>query len=163
LIPTHNRPQMLQEAGDGAFAQSFSDVETIIVLTVAPPDSVGMAIGFHGDPRLQIVELQHAALATSRTLGRRVAARYWLARGDESWRPHMPEVQLESAHETGAHLVCCNFCYVNQDGIIEQRALRPMQSGLSFAAALMVGNYVSGGSGGMVKAAKIRGLGGFDA
>jgi glycosyltransferase involved in cell wall biosynthesis len=165
IIPTHNRPQMLAAAVDSALAQTFQDFEIIIVLNGASAETVEMASRFAINPKVKIAEMEDSTLAASRNLGLAHAAGEWVAflDDDDIWLPEKLQVQLDAARETGADLVCCNFCFFNQDGIIEQRALRPRPPGLSFAEALMVGNYVSGGSGVMVKAAKLRDLGGFDA
>jgi glycosyltransferase involved in cell wall biosynthesis len=165
IIPTHNRPQMLQEAVASALAQTFRDFEIIIVLNGASPECAEMARRFQGEPSIKIVDMEDSTLAASRNFGLGFAEGEWVAflDDDDVWLPEKLELQLAAAGQTGADLVCCNFCFFNQDGVIEQRALRPRPAGLSFAEALMVGNYVSGGSGVIVKAAKLRGLGGFDA
>ncbi len=164
IIPTHNRPQMLKEAVDSALAQTFQDFEIIIVLNGASAESVEMARRLQDHPKIKLAEMEDSTLAASRNFGLDFAQGEWIAflDDDDIWLPEKLQLQLDAARETGADLVCCNFCFFNQDGIIEHAALRPKPPGLSFAEALMVGNYVSGGSGVMVKAAKIRGLGAFD-
>jgi glycosyltransferase involved in cell wall biosynthesis len=165
IIPTHNRPQMLKEAVESALAQTFRDFEIIIVLNGASAGSVEMAHRFRGDPGFKIVEMEDSTLAASRNFGLGFAQGEWIAflDDDDIWLPEKLELQLDAARRTGADLICCNFCFFNQDGIIQHAALPARPSGLTFAEALMVGNYVSGGSGVMVKAAKLRSLGGFDA
>jgi glycosyltransferase involved in cell wall biosynthesis len=165
IIPTHNRPQMLREAVDSALAQTFRDFEIIIVLNGASADSAEMAHRFQGDARFKIVEMEDSTLAASRNFGLGFAGGEWIAflDDDDIWLPEKLALQLDAARRTGADLVCCNFCFFNQDGVIQHAALPPRPPGLTFAEALMVGNYVSGGSGVMVKAAKLRSLGGFDA
>jgi glycosyltransferase involved in cell wall biosynthesis len=165
IIPTHDRPQMLAEAVESALAQTFQDVEIIIVLNGTPAEAAAMARRFQTHPKVRTVEMEDSTLAASRNFGMGFAQGEWIAflDDDDIWLPDKLQAQLDAAGETGADLVCCNFCFFNQDGIIEHAALRPRPPGLSFAEALMVGNYVSGGSGVMVKAAKIRSRGGFDA
>jgi glycosyltransferase involved in cell wall biosynthesis len=156
---------MLREAVDSVLAQTFQDFEIIIVLNGASADTVEMARRFQGHPKIKVVEMEDSTLAASRNVGMGAAHGEWIAflDDDDIWLPEKLQLQLDAARETRADLVCCNFCFFNQDGIIEHAALRPKPPGLSFAEALMVGNYVSGGSGVMVKAARIRSLGGFDA
>ncbi len=156
---------MLSEAIDSVLAQTFHDLEIIVVLNGASADTVEMARRFEGDPKIKVVAMEDSTLAASRNFGMGFAQGEWVAflDDDDIWLPEKLQLQLDAARETGADLVCCNFCFFDQDGIIEHAALRPKPPGLSFAEALMVGNYVSGGSGVMVKAARIRGLGGFDA
>ncbi len=152
IIPTHNRPQMLAEAVESVLAQTFQDFEIIMVLNGASVETGEMARRFAADPKVKIAEMEDSTLAASRNVGLEHAAGEWIAflDDDDIWLPDKLQVQLDAARETGADLICCNFCFFNRDGIIEHRALRPRPPGLSFAEALMVGNYVSGGSGVMV-------------
>jgi glycosyltransferase involved in cell wall biosynthesis len=165
IIPTHNRPQMLREAVESALAQTFQDFEIIVVLNGASAETVEMGRRFADHAKIKIVEMEDSTLAASRNFGMGFVQGEWVAflDDDDIWLPGKLQLQLDAARETGADLICCNFCFFNQGGIIERAALRPRPPGLSFAEALMVGNYVSGGSGVMVKAARIRDLGGFDA
>src|SRR5262249_43758699 len=64
---------------------------------------------------------------------------------------------------TGADVVTCDFGTFNRAGALPSTGLPPLPRGLSFAEALMLGNCVSGGSAVLVKTAKIRNHGGFDA
>ena len=156
---------MLREAVDSALAQTFQDFEIIIVLNGASAECVEMAGRFRANPKIRAVEMEDSTLAASRNFGMGCAQGEWIAflDDDDIWLPEKLALQLDAARRTGADIVCCNFCFFNQDGVIQHAALPPRPPGLSFAEALMVGNYVSGGSGVMVKAAKIRSLGGFDA
>src|SRR2546430_7784776 len=102
--------------------------------------------------------MEDSTLAASRNFGLRFATGEWIAflDDDDIWLPDKLEVQLAAAKRTGADLVTCNFCFFNQDGVIAHAALPPVPSGLNFAEALMIGNYVSGGSSVLVKADMLR-------
>jgi glycosyltransferase involved in cell wall biosynthesis len=165
IIPTHNRPQMLKEAVDSALAQTFQDFDIIIVLNGASAETNATARRLAENRTVKVVEMEDSTLAASRNFGLTFATGEWIAflDDDDIWLPDKLQVQLEAARATGADLVCCNFCFFNQDGIIEHAALRPRPAGLSFAEAMIVGNYAAGGSSVLVKAAKLRALGGFDA
>jgi glycosyltransferase involved in cell wall biosynthesis len=81
---------------------------------------------------------------------------------DDIWLPDKLEVQLAAARETGADLVTCNFIQFNETGEIVPPGLAPRPYGLSFAEALMLENYVSGGSAAPVSTGAMRQLEGFD-
>jgi glycosyltransferase involved in cell wall biosynthesis len=165
IIPTHNRPDMLREAVDSALAQTFQDFEIIVVLNGASADTVAMAGRLRGTAKIRIVEMEDATLAAARNFGLTFAAGEWIAflDDDDIWLPDKLAVQLAAAQAADADVVTCNFSTFNRDGELPTTGLTPLPAGLSFAEALMLGNYVSGGSAVVVRAAAIRKLGGFDA
>ena len=165
IVPTHNRPQMLKEAVESALAQTFQDFEIIIVLNGASAEAVEMARRLAASPKVRAVEMEDSTLAASRNFGQRFVESEWTAflDDDDIWEPEKLELQLAAAEHTGADVVTCNYGAFNRDGIVSGAGLRPRPHGLGFAEALMLGNYVSGGSAVIVKTAKIRSRGGFDA
>jgi glycosyltransferase involved in cell wall biosynthesis len=165
IIPTHNRPQMLKEAVDSALAQTFQDFEIIIVLNGASAETNATARRLAENRTVKVVEMEDSTLAASRNFGLTFATGEWIAflDDDDIWLPDKLAVQLDAARRTGADLVTCNLCFFNHDGVIAHAGLRPRPDGLSFAEALMVGNYVAGGSSVLVKVDTLRRHGGFDA
>src|SRR5262245_48941409 len=164
VVPTHDRPHMLQEAVDSALAQTFRDFEIIIVLNGASAAAIDTAKRLAADPRIRTVEMEDSTLAAARNFGLGFAMGEWIAflDDDDVWLPDKLAVQLDAARRTGADLVTCDFCFFDHDGIIAHGGLRPRPDGLTFAEALMLGNYVSGGSSVLVRAAALRRHGGFD-
>jgi glycosyltransferase involved in cell wall biosynthesis len=165
IVPTHDRPQMLEEAVESALAQTFRDFEIIIVLNGASAQTIETARRLATDPRVKRVDMDDATLAAARNLGLSVAEGEWTALldDDDIWQPNKLELQLAAAKQTGADVVTCNFSVFNEDGDVAHPGLAALPDGLSFAEALMLGNYVSGGSAVLVKTAKLRSHGGFDA
>jgi glycosyltransferase involved in cell wall biosynthesis len=165
IVPTHNRPQMLKEAVDSALAQTFQDFEVIIVLNGASAQSVEMARRLEANAKVKAVEMEDSTLAASRNVGLGFAQGEWTAflDDDDIWEPEKLAIQLAAAERSGADVVTCNFGAFNQDGAVPGAGLTPRPQGLSFAEALMLSNCVSGGSAVIVKTAKIRSRGGFDA
>jgi glycosyltransferase involved in cell wall biosynthesis len=163
IVPTHDRAQMLKEAVDSALAQTFQDFELIIVLNGASAASVEMANRLGTDPKVRVVEMADDTLAAARNFGLEFASGEWIAflDDDDIWLPDKLAMQLDAARE-GADLVTCNFTTFNSDGELASAGLTPLPAGLGFAEALMLANYVSGGSAVLVKAEAIRKLGGFD-
>jgi glycosyltransferase involved in cell wall biosynthesis len=164
IIPAYNRPRMLKDAVTSAVAQTLQDQEIIIVLNGATTETSIVAREFIGDPRISVVEMARSKLPAARNFGISHARGPWIAflDDDDIWLPTKLEIQLAAAAETGADLVTCSFSIFNVSGEIPHPGLTPRPADLTFAEALMLGNYVSGGSAAIVKAAAIRSLGGFD-
>jgi glycosyltransferase involved in cell wall biosynthesis len=164
IIPAYNRPRMLKEAVTSVVAQTFQDHEIIIVLNGATPETLIVAREFLGNPMISVVEMARSRLPAARNFGMSHARGAWMAflDDDDIWLPTKLETQLAAAAESGADLVTCSFSIFNERGEITHPGLTPRPAGLSFSEALMLGNYVSGGSAAIVKTSAIRSLGGFD-
>src|SRR3974390_116848 len=95
IIPTHRRPQMLNEAVASALAQTFQDFEIIIVLNGASGESFEMARRFEQNPKIKIVEMEDSTLAASRNFGLGFAQSEWVAflDDDDIWLPEKLELQ----------------------------------------------------------------------
>jgi glycosyltransferase involved in cell wall biosynthesis len=165
IIPAHNRPGMLKEAIESALAQSYEGMEILVVLNGGTPETIEMAGRFCSNPRVRVVEMEGSTLGAARNLGIERARGEWIAflDDDDVWLPEKTAIQLAFARSTGADLVSCNFVYFNADGDVLGSGLCPKPEGLSNAEALMLANYLSGGSAALVRTAAIRSLGGFDA
>ena len=145
-------------------AQTHASVEALVVLNGATSETVEAANQFRPNAKVRVVETERSTLAAARNLGIELAQGEWVAflDDDDVWLPEKIALQLAAAHETGADLVSCNFVHFNDQGDILGSGLRPMPEGLSMAEALMLTNYLSGGSAALVRTAAIRSLGGFD-
>jgi len=165
IIPAQNRPAMLREAIASVLAQTFQDFELIVVLNGATPETADVAKSFANNPKIKVAPMEKSTLADARNTGLSVATGEWLAflDDDDIWLPSKIDVQLKAAAASGADLVTCDFSAFNQDGEIAGAGLYPLPPGLSFAEALVLSNYVSGGSAAMARSAAVRRLGGFDA
>ena len=164
IIPTVNRPALLQEAIASALAQTHAEIEVIVVLNGATSETVEMAERFSADPKARVVAMEHATLAAARNFGMTFARGEWIAflDDDDIWLPQKIEAQLAAAHESGADLVTCDYVHFDEHGDVAESGLGPRSDGLSYAEALMLENRLSGGSAAMVRASAIRALGGFD-
>jgi glycosyltransferase involved in cell wall biosynthesis len=164
IIPTHDRPQMLREAIESALAQTFQDFEIIIVLNGATAETVETARLLCEDASTRAVELAYGTLAAARNCGLAAAEGEWIAflDDDDIWMAEKLELQLDAARRSGADLVTCNFSQFNEHGTVARAVLKPLPAGRNFAEALMLGNYVAGGSQVIVKADRLRAAGGFD-
>jgi glycosyltransferase involved in cell wall biosynthesis len=165
IIPTVDRPALLQEAIASALAQTHEEIEVIVVLNGATPEAAAAAGRYAGDPKVRVVEMDRGTLAAARNYGMTFARGEWIAflDDDDIWLREKIEMQLDAARASGADLVSCDFVKFDDRGDIAGTGLSALPDGLTYAEALMLENYLSGGSAAMVRASAIRSLGGFDA
>jgi glycosyltransferase involved in cell wall biosynthesis len=164
IIPTQNRPQWLIAAIDSVYAQTLQDFEIIVVLKNADRETHAAADRLSADSRVRVLKTKEPTVSGARNRGLELARGDWVAflDDDDIWLPDKLAAQLAAARETDAHLVTCNFIQFDDAGDIAPSGLAPRPPGLSFAEALMLDNYVSGGSAALVRTAVMRQLGGFD-
>jgi len=99
LIPTFDRPGLLQRAVRSALAQTLHDIEVIAVLDGASDDS-RRSLAEIDDPRLRILDLErNQGAPAARTAGVQAARAEWIAHldDDDEWFPHKLELQLRTA------------------------------------------------------------------
>jgi glycosyltransferase involved in cell wall biosynthesis len=165
VIPTFDRPALVPEAIASALAQTHREIEVIVVLNGATDETAEKVKKCGAQPRVRVVETKRANLAAARNYGMSLARGEWIAflDDDDIWLPEKIELQLAAARASGADLVSCDFVKFDEHGDIPGTGLAALPEGLGYAEALMLENYLSGGSAAMVRAAAIRSLGGFDA
>lgn len=164
VIPTRNRPEWLKAAVESVLAQTMPDLEIVIALNGATSAAAEMAMRLGADPRVKAIETAAKTVAGARNRGMAAAQGEWIAflDDDDIWLPQKLEIQLAAALASGVGVVTCNFVQFNEHGDVVQSGLTPRPAGLSFAEALLLGNYVSGGSALIVKASIIRATEGWD-
>jgi glycosyltransferase involved in cell wall biosynthesis len=164
VIPTFDRPALVPQAIASALAQTHREIEVIVVLNGATPEVAEQVKRCGAQPRVRVVETERANLAAARNYGISLARGEWIAFHDDDdiWLPEKIEVQLAAARATGANLITCDYVHFDDGGDVAGSGLPVLPDGLSYAEALMLGNYLSGGSSAIVRAAAIRSLGGFD-
>ena len=87
VIPSHKRPALAQRAVASVLAQTFSDLEVIVVIDGADPASVA-AMAQISDPRLKVIPVQEPVGGSeARNIGVRAARAEWLALldDDDEW------------------------------------------------------------------------------
>ena len=164
VISSHDRPMMLAEAVQSAVSQTLKNIEIIVVLSAPSDENRKAALDLARLHGVRVVEIAKPNLAAARNAGIAAAQAEWVAflDDDDLWLPNKLEAQLEGARRTGADLVSCDFELFNEQRRIEDTKLSPIPTGYSLAEALMLGNYVSGGSAALVKKSVLVELGGFD-
>ena len=113
VIPTRNRAQIVRRAVQSALAQTFTDLEVVVI--VDGPDSITVEVLRQiSDPRLRVIELEASVGAsTARNFGAAQAHGKWIALldDDDEWLPTKIERQLMAAEAVGSclTLVVCSF------------------------------------------------------
>jgi len=102
VIPTHNRPQLVQRAVHSALAQEYADLEVVVV--VDGPDNVTeKALAGVSDKRLRDIVLpQPVGAARARNLGVTAAWGDWIAFLDDDgeWLPEKTTLQMKAAQSS---------------------------------------------------------------
>jgi len=155
---------MLAEAVQSVASQTLKNIEIIIVLSATSDENRKVALDLSHIHGAKIVEIAKPSLAAARNAGIAAASANWIAflDDDDLWLPSKLEAQLNTALKTGAAVVACDFRLFNEHGQIGDDGLAKPPDGCSIAEALMLGNYVSGGSAALVKKSVLQELGGFD-
>jgi glycosyltransferase involved in cell wall biosynthesis len=116
VIPTFNRRQMLSDAVASVLAQSYSDLEVIVVddgSTDGTRDAIRDQYGM--DARLRVVTQPNRERAIARNRGIHESRGEWIAflDSDDLWSPDKLERQVAKLAETGADCCYCLFNVLN--------------------------------------------------
>jgi hypothetical protein len=165
VLPTRDRMAMLREAADSVLAQSHANLELVLSLNDPSPATVSAAEQISAlDRRVSIVSRPVPGLGAARNAGVAAATGEWVAflDDDDVWLPDKIATQLAAAILLDADVVTCNASVFDERGAVEGTALPPLPEGLSLAEALMLGNFVSGGSAAMVRRSALAAVAPFD-
>jgi len=100
VIPTRNRPLLVERAVKSALAQTFKEIEVIVMIDGSDA-STRAVLAEINDPRLKCIELQiPGGAAAARNAGVFEAAGEWIAflDDDDEWLPQKLERQIEVAN-----------------------------------------------------------------
>ncbi len=142
VIPNYNHARYLGQAIASALAQTYPNVEVIVVDDGSTDDSRAVAAAFGS--RIRYIHQQNAGLSAARNTGVRAAQGEYIALldADDLVEPHYAERLLAALagapHAAGAY---CGFRFVDQENRplsrIEQRIAAPE----ALYGALLNGNY----------------------
>lgn len=99
IIPTHNRPDLVVRAVRSAMAQTYRDLEVIVVVD-GPDPATKKTLEQFGDEQLNVIALPEAVgAAQARNIGAESARGDWIAflDDDDEWVPEKTELQMERA------------------------------------------------------------------
>ena len=99
VIPTRNRPNLVLRAVRSTLAQTYKDLEVIVVVD-GPDPATEQALREFRDQRLKVISLAHTVgAAQARNLAVQSAGGDWIAflDDDDEWLPEKTELQMERA------------------------------------------------------------------
>jgi glycosyltransferase involved in cell wall biosynthesis len=148
VIPTYNRADLIRLTIKSALAQSWQDLEIIVVDDASTDDTRTVVQGIH-DPRVRYVGLdKNSGPSTARNTGVQHARGRFIAflDSDDEWRPEKIERQLAaiSQEENPDHVVCYTQALIVQN---DGTRLLPTREKRSDEP---VGDYVMCGSHGLI-------------
>jgi glycosyltransferase involved in cell wall biosynthesis len=113
IIPTRNRPELLERAVRSVLAQTFQDFEVLVVID-GPDENTQAEVLKAMDPRIEVLSLAaNVGLAEARNEGIRQAHGRWVALldDDDEWLPEKLRLQVRCAEEMGGNYVFvpCKF------------------------------------------------------
>jgi glycosyltransferase involved in cell wall biosynthesis len=113
VIPSRNRPEVARRAVQSALAQTFTDLEVIVVVDGHDPKTLSMLQQID-DRRLKVIALEETVGGSeARNIGALQAQGEWVALldDDDQWLPTKIEKQLVAAESAKASLVLvvCSF------------------------------------------------------
>ncbi len=132
VIPTRNRPGLVQRAVRSVLDQTFSNLEALVVVD-GPDLATVAALAAMNDARIRVLELaESVGGAEARNVGVRAARGAWIAflDDDDEWLPEKIELQLAAAMARGNDrtLVVSKYIWrsaIDSDRVRPRRLPRP--------------------------------------
>ena len=145
IIPTYNRAHMVTETIDTILAQTFSDLELIVVDNESTDDTEEV-VRSYSDVRIRYFKHQNGGVvAVNRNFGMSQAQGEYLAfcDDDDLWLPEKLERQLlEFARDSRVGLVCSNAINFDEDGDLGARIETGLKDRHFTFESLLGGNAV---------------------
>jgi glycosyltransferase involved in cell wall biosynthesis len=117
VIPTRNRPELVTKAVRSVFAQTFQDVECVVVIDGPDVETVA-ALEALDEPRLKIIALkENVGGSEARNVGARNASGEWLALldDDDEWLSNRLERQLEAVENQNSPVTMVASQFLDRD------------------------------------------------
>jgi glycosyltransferase involved in cell wall biosynthesis len=115
VLPTYNRAHCLARAMQSVLAQTYAELELIVVDDGSSDGTEALVHGF-SDPRLRYLRLpQNGGVSRARNAGVAAARGEWIAfqDSDDEWRVEKLARQMEAARSENVVLVSCGFVCAN--------------------------------------------------
>jgi GT2 family glycosyltransferase len=108
IIPTRDRPELTAEAVASVLAQSWTDLELVVVDDGSTDATADHVEARFRDSRLRVVRQVHLGVSAARNRGVRETSGEWVAflDSDDLWLPPKVERQLAAADEPPGSAAC---------------------------------------------------------
>jgi glycosyltransferase involved in cell wall biosynthesis len=119
IIPTHDRPELVPGAVRSVFAQTFKDIEIIVVDVGVKSRAKEVLVEFLSDSRFRYVEHPTELLGgAARNVGAKLATGEYLAflDDDDEWLPEKLEMQMNALNNASRKAGFCFSAVVNDYG-----------------------------------------------
>src|ERR1700751_4565114 len=100
LMPAYNAGTYIREAITSVLQQSFKNFELLVVNDGSTDDTLSIALSFY-DPRIIVINKDHAGIASALNTGLKLASAPYVARfeADDICLPNRLETQLDFLHD----------------------------------------------------------------
>lgn len=131
IVPTYNRGYCVNKSIESALAQTYRDIEVIVIDDGSTDDTREViAAAFGNEPRVKYVYQSNGGVSVARNHGIRLARGEFIALldSDDIWKPWKTELQIRVLQERSEiGMVWTDMEAVNPDGeLIASRFLRKM-------------------------------------
>lgn len=163
VIPAYNAERTLEETVRSVQAQTFSDIE-IIIINDGSTDQTRNLIENLTDPRIKVFSYENSGVAVARNRGVTHAAGEFIAfiDADDLWMPDKLELQLSALkqHPEAGVAYSWNYFYYEQTGAQIPGHVANFEGDVY--AFLLQENFLANGSNPLIRRQAIDQIGGFD-
>lgn len=164
IIPNYNYGRYLGEAVESVLAQTYPNVEVIVVDDGSTDDSLSVLQRF-GD-QITVISNKNSGVSTARNSGVAASSGKYVAflDADDAWLPEKIEAQITKFDEDDqVGLVTCAMHYIRPDGTIFGRNDNGLEGWVADdLLCLDKGVVVGAGSTGIIRRSLFEDIGGFD-
>ena len=142
IVPCYNCEAFLARAVDSALAQSWRDLEIIIVDDGSTDGSSAMCDGYAArDPRVRVIHQSNAGLSAARNAGTAIAQGEYIAflDADDYLKPDAYEKLFAALAANRADCACCGYIHVYDTGPDGPSVPAPFPAGVYEGDALRSG------------------------
>lgn len=121
IVPIYNVERYLQKCVDSILAQSYSNIEVVLVDDGSTDESVAICDSYaNRDKRVQVIHKENGGASSARNEGLSFAHGSYIAfiDSDDYVSPSMAEKLLDAISKTDSDLAMCNFAYTDELGNI---------------------------------------------
>lgn len=118
IVPVYNVEKYLRRCIDSILAQTYSNLE-IILVDDGSPDGSGLICDEYAvlDPRVTVIHKENGGLSDARNAGLDVATGEYVGfvDSDDYIHPQMYEKLLSAIQSTGSNISLCSYVYVDEE------------------------------------------------